>query len=291
MKILIAVPHIFRPVSGSLYSSETEEKREIKAEALKNATIGNICRHTSDAWIHASLGKGRDIVTRRVNACEEINVKIQLYTIKGLNLINELPENENLEIIEVEGSDPKEIPQIASRRLLEQAQNYNILGYMEDDIAINDRSFFQKVRLFEEIFPDEFIIIPHRCESMANKGDVILSGDPDGGRKDLFWDTGEAIRMRWQLGDKTFYRATNPHSGCFFIGKRKAMVLKKKWEERGWKSPFQLSGPMEQAASGRLIEFYKIMKPVPEEYKFFMVKHMDCLYKRHRFEDQKDINS
>ena len=24
------------------------------------------------------------------------------------------------------------------------------------------------------------------------KGDVILSGDPDGGRPDLFWDTGEA---------------------------------------------------------------------------------------------------
>ena len=36
------------------------------------------------------------------------------------------------------------------------------------------------------------------------KGDVILSGDPDGGRPDLYWDTGEKIGIRWPTGLKDF---------------------------------------------------------------------------------------
>ena len=44
------------------------------------------------------------------------------------------------------------------------------------------------------------MLIPHRCEHIPGKGDVILSGDPDGGRPDLFWDTGETVSVPWPLG-------------------------------------------------------------------------------------------
>ena len=62
--------------------------------------------------------------------------------------------------------------------------------------------------------------MPHRCELIDGKGEVILSGDPVEDRPDLFWDTKERIGIDWPTGIKVFYRATNPHSGCFCIKNR-----------------------------------------------------------------------
>ena len=70
-----------------------------------------------------------------------------------------------------------------------------------------------------------YALTPYRCETIPEEGDVILSGDPDGGRPDLFWDTGEQIKFAWPTGDKIFYRATNPHSGCWFLSKNPAQSL------------------------------------------------------------------
>ena len=57
MKVLLAIPHVFAPKAKSLYSSQVEGEREIKKEALYEATVGNLNRHRKRHWIHASLGK------------------------------------------------------------------------------------------------------------------------------------------------------------------------------------------------------------------------------------------
>jgi hypothetical protein len=49
-----------------------------------------------------------------------------------------------------------------------------------------------------------------------------------------------------------------------------------------------LCGPLEQAASGMLIKSFKIMKPIPEDYRILMVKHTDELWKRHPFENKNE---
>ena len=125
--------------------------------------------------------------------------------------------------------------------------------------------------------------MPHRCEKIFSKGYVILSGDPDGGRKDLFWDTGEHIRFKWVDSYKTFYRATNPHSGCYFLSKKQAKRVYNYWNERDWSSKFQLAGPLEQAASGMLLPTLKIMNQSKTTLSL-MVEHQDELWKRHEFE-------
>ena len=61
MKVLLAIPHVFAPQKGSPYSSQTEEKRGLKQEALLEATIGNLNRHRQRHWIHASLGKNQPV--------------------------------------------------------------------------------------------------------------------------------------------------------------------------------------------------------------------------------------
>ena len=279
MKVLISIPHVFAPKEGSPYSSENEEKRSSKLLALKEATIGNLERHSSRQWVHASLGKAKPVITRELTTINQLDLTIEVHTHPELNQLKTLPNHKNIRITYHNTGKPMDIPFHASRNTLEQADDYDMVGYMEDDIGILDREFFNKIEWMVKSSDEHFAFIPHRCETIPENGDVILSGDPDGGRPDLFWDTGEQIKFVWPTGDKIFYRATNPHSGCWFLTKNQAQLIRRYWEEKNWIATFQLSGPIEQAGSGLLLPKFHIMKPKPANYRFLMVKHYDCLWK------------
>ena len=285
MKVLLAIPHVFAPKPGSLYSSQTEAKRESKKDALLEATIGNLNRHRKRHWIHASLGYLKPVVNRERTTDEGIDLTIQVYSPKGSSLAATLPSDPDLSVIDPKVEKHTQIPMAASRCLLEQADEFDVIGYIEDDIAIHDRELFSKILFLDsQTAFGEYAFLPHRCEHIMGRGDVILSGDPDGGRPGLFWDTGETIELSWPLGNKQFYRATNPHSGCYFLSKRQAKIVRNYWQQRNWIAEFQLSGPLEQAGSGLLLPVLKVMKPSPEHYRFLMVHHQDSLWRRHRFE-------
>ena len=288
MRVLLAIPHVFAPREGSLYSSQTEAKRHIKKEALLKATAGNLSRHGSAHWIHASLGKGKPVVTRGLQTSLGVDITIQLYTPSGASLAGDLPDDPRLQLLDPGVEDYSQVPLVASRRLLEQAHEYDLVGYMEDDLLIEDRQLFQKLLYLDRCSDGGYAFLPHRCEQIECRGDVILSGDPDGGRPDLFWDTAEQLAVPWPLGDVHFYRATNPHSGCYFLSRRQAQRVVEFWEPRHWQADFQLSGPLEQAGSGLLLPVLKVMKPIPDHYRFLMVIHQDELWRRHPIEHTAD---
>jgi len=290
MKVLLAIPHVFSPQEGSPYSSQTETKRGLKQEALHKATIGNLNFHRKRHWIHASLGKDKAVVNRELKTETGIELTIQLYTPQTESLAKKLPDDPDLHHIDPRVDDFSKVPLIASRQLLEQSENFDIIGYMEDDVIISDPEFFAKILYLDCCSDGSHTFLPHRCEHIPGRGDVILSGDPDGGRPDLFWDTGEQLNIPWPLGDRCFYRATNPHSGCYFLTRRQARAVRNYWIGRQWIPPFQLSGPLEQAGSGTLLPVLKIMKPIPAHYRFLMVRHQDALWKRHLFEERKETN-
>lgn len=284
MKVLITVPHVFAPREGSLYSSQNASKQAIKQAALQRCTIENLNRHGARHWIHASLGKAQPVVTRELRAATGVELTIQLYTPATASLAADLTSHPSLQVIDPGVVDFTHVPGIASKRALEQAADYDLIGYMEDDLLIEDPELFAKILMLVELTGGDYAFLPHRCELIPGLGDVILSGDPDGGRPDLFWDTGETIEVAWPLGPRRFYRATNPHSGCFFLSRRQAERVHQHWQARHWQSEFQLSGPLEQAGSGLLLPILKVMKPVPEFYRFLMVRHQDELWRRHSFE-------
>ena len=288
MKVLLAMPHVFAPQEGSLYSSQTESKRRQKEQALLRATIGNLNRHQQRHWIHASLGVNKSVVNRELQTSDGVNLKILVFTSQEANLIETLPVDKNLTIIQTDIEDLKQIPLCTSRYLLENCDDYDLIAYIEDDILIQDPDLFSKIEYLVDQTSSKYAFIPHRCEHIPGKGDVILSGDPDGGRPDLFWDTGEKLTVPWPLGSRIFYRATNPHSGCYFLTRAQAQKVRDFWVCKNWKMFWSISGPLESAASGMLIPVLKVMKPIPEHYRFLMVRHQDNLWRRHAFETQQD---
>ena len=145
MKVLLAIPHVFAPKEGSLYSSQTEAKRSLKQEALFKATIGNLNRHRQRHWIHASLGKNQLVVNRELSSPDGVELTIRLFTPPGASLADALPEDPDLERLDPGVSDYSQVPLVASRHLLEQAQGYDLVGYMEDDLLLSDPEFFAKI--------------------------------------------------------------------------------------------------------------------------------------------------
>ncbi|WP_413441527.1 hypothetical protein [Synechococcus sp. MIT S1220] len=285
MRVLLTMPHVFAPRDGSLYSSQTAEKRPRKLAALREATIGNLLRLGQRHWIHASLGLKQSVVTRAQECSLGLDLTIHVITPAGQTLVNDLGElPEQIKRIDPEVADPMQVPMAASKRLLEQSADYDMVAYSEDDLAIEDPELFHKINHLVELSGGDYVFLPHRCEQIPGKGDVILSGDPDGGRPDLFWDTGERAEVNWPLGVRSFYRATNPHSGFYALTQHQAQRALAYWQERQWTPDFVLSGPLEQAGSGLLLPLFKLMKPIPEHYRFLMVRHQDELWKRHRFE-------
>ena len=284
MKVLLAIPHVFSPKKGSLYSSQTEAKRGLKQEALLKATIGNLNRHRHRHWIHASLGVGQQVVNRKLSSPDGVQLTVRLFTPPGASLADALPKDPDLERVDPCVTDYSQVPLVASRHLLEHAEDYDLVGYMEDDLVLSDPEFFSKILYLDQCSNGRYAFLPHRIEHIPGQGDVILSGDPDGGRPDLFWDTGEVLNIPWPLGERRFYRATNPHSGCYFLSRRQAVNVKDFWVQHNWISKWTLAGPLEQAGSGMLLPVLRVMKPVAENYRFLTVRHQDSLWRRHSFE-------
>ena len=266
MKVLLTIAHVFAPKENSLYSSQTEAKREIKKAALQRATLENLDRHRGRSWIHASLGLAKPVVTREQHTDLGVDLTIQVYTPPKATLAGGLVgRHPNLQVLDPGVNDYTQVPAIASRRALEQADRFDLVGYLEDDLLIEDPEFFAKILKLVELTGGDYAFLPHRCEQIPGLGDVILSGDPDGGRPDLFWDTGESLDLPWPLGPRQFYRATNPHSGCFFLSQGQAQRVLEFWQQREWIAEFRLSGPLEQAATGILLPVLKFIAPNIED--------------------------
>ena len=128
---------MFAPKEGSLYSSQTEAKRSLKQEALLKATIGNLNRHHRERhWIHASLGQNQPVVNRELSSPDGVELTIRLFTPPGATLADALPEDPRPGKIDPCVSDYSQVPMVASRHLLEQAEDYDLVGYMEDDLLL-----------------------------------------------------------------------------------------------------------------------------------------------------------
>ena len=130
-------------------------------------------------------------------------------------------------------------------------RNFDLVGYIEDDLLIEDPEFFHKIAYLVNASGGDYAFLPHRCERIPDQGEVILSGDPDDGaerRNELFWNTGELLHFAWPLGERRFYRAINPHSGCYFLTGKQGMRVGS-LGKRKWVAPFQLSGPWNRPAA------------------------------------------
>ena len=186
-------------------------------------------------------------------------------------------------------SDYSHVPLVASRHL-EQAEGYDLVGYMEDDLLLSDPEFFAKILYLDRYQRWPLCLLPHRCEHIPGRGDVILSGDPDGGRPDLFWDTGETFNIPWPTRESPLLSSHKPPLRLLFPQPAQALG-RDFWVQKNWRPDWNLVRPPGASRKRNAFACAQFMKPIPEHYRFLMVRHQDNLWKRHPLKHQSRLST
>ena len=283
LKVLIGVPHVFRPREGSDLSSSKQEKRSLKVHALQQCCLGNLDALRAHQLEHRYQSPGW--ITCQQDA-EQHDVQLVLHAHADWNLIEDafggqdVPDD--LTIVLHRLDDPSDLPLRVTRSLLEAAANdssIDMVIYLEDDLLIEDRELLEKIRLLYQNFGANYCFMPHRCEVIPGLGDVVLSGEPLRERRDLFWATSETVHIDWLGSRKQFTRVVNPHSGCFFLMREQALLAYQYWQDRHWEIPYRWAGTMEMACTGIFLPIFRMMKIQVSQARFFQVRHQDCLWR------------
>ena len=171
---------------------------------------------------------------------------------------------------------------------VELAEHYDIVGYMEDDLLIEDSSL-REAALSASHRSRHLCVSPHRCEHIPGNGDVIVRGSR--WWRMVVWATGETIECHGQH-EQEFLSRNNPHSGCFFSAKNKLYGSersgKRAMEQRF--CTFRTSGTGWQRSVAPGAEINETGGALP----VFDDSPQDELWKRHTFEsdgsDQTDFS-
>lgn len=288
MRILFTIPHYFSSEGNIRYTSLSSEPRP-RIEALTRC----ICA------LHELYGKAqkmldfthRTAVTANETTAHEIAVIV--CTTQGRHLLEELP---------VKPKDYMHCPTDAKPMMLgfechavlrNHIGSYDYYCYLEDDAILHDPWLFVKLAWFNTQFGDASLLQPNRYE-LSQKGNIELSAHGvfrktygDGLLPPLATASFQNVSDRSQLLSDVlgisvcFVRATNPHSGCFFLNAKQMAH----WAEQ----PFFLdrdtsfASPLDSAATLGIMRTFRVYKPAPECASFLEIEHFDDTSHRWRW--------
>jgi hypothetical protein len=258
-------------VHGSSYSRADERA------AIVTRTI---------AALHQTFGQAQAMMQLHQRRTDSANTKIRMHvevivcTTRDHHLADRIQTPRYFFEHQVCDIDPRLLGFACHDALKAKSADYDWYGFMEDDLLVNDPMFFGKLDWFQQLAGDDAVLQPNRFErstfDLATK--AYVDGDLDASVTQDFQDVTQHREIETLLFDAPirFIRATNPHSGCFFLNRQQLM----KWID----SPAFLDrrplfiGPLESAASLSLMRTFRVYKPAVENAGFLEIEHQSMQF-------------
>jgi len=263
MKILFTIPHYYNPESGGRYGS-TRNNPAQRIKALKRCISS----------IHSLFGEKQfnlDIASHSaipVNDLQKNEIDIAVVTVKDKYLLKDLNINPELYTHREVITDSMMLGFECKKVLAQNFSKYDYYCYLEYDLIINDPWFFTKLKWFNKLTNDGYLLQPNRFEvSTGNIADkVYVDGNLRIQATEKFQDiTDSQILTGIVMEEKIlFKRALNPHSGCYFLNQNQL----KNWMEQSYFEENDISfiGPLESAATLGIMKTFKVYKPEPHSF-------------------------
>ncbi len=217
-----------------------------------------------------SIGPQTELARYPQSKCEIDIVIVTMANANVLDLIQIDPAEYSVELFT---GEPLMLSFETQRVARERAKGYDIIGMMEDDLIIHDPTFFEKLRWFGAQFGPRYVLQPQRVEvSRAGRiGKMLI--EPTLRRPHAEFEHPDApteLTARFLDRDLKFTRATNPHSGTWFLTAEQFAL----WEKQpyfydrvaGW------VGPLESAATRGLAMTFPVYRCASDAY-FLEVEH------------------
>jgi hypothetical protein len=218
---------------------------------------------------------------------------VVLNTYAGRHLFDLLPayQRDRCELLEHASGDPMLIEFAAQDVFLQRASEFDWFLFLEDDIAIHDPLFVDKIREFSQRSgkPDA-LLLPHRYEMNLGRKQYIDKDftnaqwrGPEGSDVEdvINRDTILSYESPAGGGRPAFAEFTNPHAACYCLSRRDLS----RWDATGrrWYRRASWIGPLESAATGCLFEAFELYKPHPDHKTFLEVEHLEPKYSERYF--------
>ena len=272
MKILLAIVHYWDP-GGSGKHQSLRPNPEPRVKALKQQLLS--LRRLAD---RQHLLHMADRAVYPCNAAYRNEIKVCVITDGVHTVLDRLPESYRNCFEEVVTSPQNGLMLgfEAQDFLASKADcGYDIYGYMEDDLVIQDPQFFQKLFWLHSLLSPSDLVLPQRVEFGSDPHIVdrfYIDGPLDASELDkLHLESRPFIVVKSPGGDVVFETPKNPHSGCFFLSADQLLhwCSQSFWLDRDC----SFISPLESAATLGISRAFKLLKPCFTHASWFELQH------------------
>jgi hypothetical protein len=277
MRVLITIPHYFNAKGDGRYGS-TQPNPQPRLAALTQC-LRSLLMLTGDrdeAWFR----DGNQLQPGPANQTSRAGIDIVICTCGDQHLLEQLQAPPDATEHVRCDCDPMYLGFECHDVLRERLGSYDLYGYMEDDLILHDPAFFTKIVWFHGLADEEMVLQPNRYEryispTQLKKVYIDFEFAPKVERvanrsTSIFVEVlGREIELR---------PTTNPHSGCFFLGRQQMTH----WiaQDHFGQRDASFVGPLESAASLGLARTFRVFKPAPRNASFFEIEHYGQMWSR-----------
>jgi polyhydroxyalkanoate synthesis regulator phasin len=271
MRLLFVIPHYFGPADPAhpQYQTLGSHIEPLSRIAALSDTIASLHRNFGP---YRSTAEGLEIPAIRDGKPEIVDIVI--VTKERANILPQLGLDPSIYTVEYFDGRPAYIPFHVPRVMKERQDRYDFYCYIEDDLAIHDPDFFDKLIWFQRNFGPRTLLAPTRVEtaSSGTPGKVIIDPVLSSDTCTRFRRPGqrEELQAAWGGRKRVFRLPSNPHAAAYFLTREQLAhwIRQPTFDDHDdtW------VGPLESAATlaiGKVFDIYKSVEPDP----FFLEVH------------------
>ena len=290
MRILFAIAHYFHPGpnmgsgtdSGKGAAGHGSQRRD-PTPRLRALTAGI-------SALHLHFGPGQGVIriadrtlqpaNHRAHGGRDNDMDVLVCTTKGRHLLDALPLDKDLYTHVATDAEPTALGFACAGALRDRLGIYDWYCFLEDDLILHDPALFAKLAWFTEQAGDACLLQANRFEAPATGPwrKVYIDGDLAPRVTAPFCDPAQVPPVRGtHLGRPlAFQGARNPHSGCYFLNARQMETLAARPDLTEPTDAFV--GPLESAATLRLMQTFRVYKTLPEHMDFLEIQHAGAAF-------------
>lgn len=276
MRVLFAIQHFYDPTPRGFHGSQSATPGQ-RARAVASCILS--LYQTFDAKQALLNGWTRTAVP--ANTSDPIEVSVVVCTTGNLHLLERLAPLRHLFIHRPSNREPQYLGLECHSALREGLGAFDYFCFLEDDLALTDPLFFRKLEWFTSIAGEDAVLQPNRFEVAV--GQPVHKLYIDGNMADptispRIQDVTDRPRIEAEVLGRAFafQRVNNPHSGCFFLDRRKMA----RWAAQpDFLVPDDsFAGPVESSATLGIMRHFRVYKPARENAAFLEVAHLNNRY-------------
>ena len=277
MRVLLCIPHYFKPEEGARHSSVDPKRAKQRRDVF---------RLVLESWRGIFSGPSglltytppNDVGVRPLpSRVTHLDICVMVHNDYHL-LDREMMERYAVKKVSVAINNPRFLGFGAYSLMDMAADAYDWFVFSEDDLCMRDAFLFEKLEWFQRLFGEEALLAPNRYEwnARARYLKTYVDFDLRPGFIDPFLElvAAESALQGEVFGRSiSFERARNPHSGFFAVSRAQLEGWRKK---AAWKSlDASFIGPLESAATLGILKQFSIYKAAGADAAFLEIEHLD----------------